>query len=111
MAWKATGILMADLADGAMREGWVADEPVLLIRHGTNVLAFQGRCPHEGGTLADGELQPGRVVCPLHGATFEVPSGTIVADPDGVTPPSGDVPSLRVYPARVVGGSVEVDLG
>ncbi len=111
MAWKGTGVSMTELADGAMREGFAGEEPVLLIRRGDRVLAFQGRCPHEGGTLADGELQTDRVVCPLHGATFEVPSGRILADPDGVTPPSGDVASLRVFPARVSAGAIEVDTG
>lgn len=111
MPWTRTGVALADLPEGKMHEGYAGEDPVLLVRFGNRVLAFQGRCPHEGGVLADGELQADRVVCPLHGATFELPAGRIVADPDGVTPPSGDVASLRVYPSRVTDGAIEVDTG
>lgn len=111
MPWKGTGVLLAELAEGTMREASVDEQHILLVRRGSEVLAYQGRCPHEGGTLADGELLPDRVICPLHGATFALPTGTIIADPDGITPPSGDVASLSVYPARVVSGRVEVDTG
>ncbi len=110
MPWKSTGISLADVADGSMREVFVGEQPVLLVRHGGAVLAFQGRCPHEGGVLADGTLEADRLICPLHGATFAVPGGRILADPDGITPPSGDVDSLVAFPTRTTSGGIEVDL-
>ena len=110
MGWTATGIASEDLAEGTMREVLLSDEPIMLVRHRGTGLAYQGRCPHEGGVLADGEFREECVVCPLHGATFSIPSGQIVADPDGVRPPSGEVGSLATHPVRVTAGLVEVNL-
>lgn len=93
-----------------MKDAQLGGRAVLLLAYRGKIAAFQGRCPHEEGVLAEGTLDGGKVVCPLHGATYDATSGTIVADPDGVVPPSGDVPSLRVYPVRITGGEVEVDL-
>ncbi len=94
-----------------MRKALVDDRPILLLRRTDALFAFQGRCPHEGGVLANGTLERDRVICPLHGAAFAIPGGTLLTDPDGIAPPSGDVPSLTSYPARVTSGTVEVDLG
>jgi nitrite reductase/ring-hydroxylating ferredoxin subunit len=110
MAWTRTGVKSAELPNGAMRDAQVNGTAILLLNLRGQIAAFQGRCPHEEGVLADGTLENDRVVCPLHGATFEVPSGTIVADPDGITPPSGDVPSLRRFPVRVADSEIEVDV-
>jgi nitrite reductase/ring-hydroxylating ferredoxin subunit len=110
MTWRRLGLAAASVPEGTMRDVDVDGRAVLVLRQGGQLFAFQGRCPHEEGTLAEGSLEPGQVVCPLHGATFAVPSGQILADPDGVRPPSGDVPSLRTFPTRLVAGEVEVDL-
>ncbi|MQA91903.1 MAG: Rieske 2Fe-2S domain-containing protein [Gemmatimonas sp.] len=40
-----------------------------------DLFAVQSRCPHRGGLLADGLLGDGKIVCPLHGYTFELTSG------------------------------------
>ncbi|HEV8643771.1 MAG TPA: Rieske (2Fe-2S) protein [Methylomirabilota bacterium] len=58
-------------------------------------------CPHEGGPLADGWLEGQTVVCPWHGFDYDLETGTCRVDPDL---------AISVYPVRVVGGAVEVDL-
>jgi uncharacterized membrane protein/nitrite reductase/ring-hydroxylating ferredoxin subunit len=47
---------------------------------------FEDRCPHRGGSLADGCLVDGTVQCPWHGSQFEVKTGRVVAGPakDGI---------------------------
>ena len=42
---------------------------------------FDDRCPHRGGSLADGCLVDGTVQCPWHGSQFEVRTGRVVAGP------------------------------
>jgi uncharacterized membrane protein/nitrite reductase/ring-hydroxylating ferredoxin subunit len=42
---------------------------------------FDDRCPHRGGSLADGCLVDGTVQCPWHGSQFEVKTGRVVAGP------------------------------
>lgn len=43
--------------------------------------AFDDRCPHRGGSLADGVLMCGTVQCPWHGSQFEVRTGEVRAGP------------------------------
>jgi uncharacterized membrane protein/nitrite reductase/ring-hydroxylating ferredoxin subunit len=43
--------------------------------------AFDDRCTHKGGTLADGALICGTVQCPWHGSQFDVTSGAVQAGP------------------------------
>ena len=65
--------------------------------------AIDNVCTHDGGTLGEGELDDRCVECPRHGARFDLFSGEVKALP-AVYP-------VNAYPAREVGGTVEVDLG
>ena len=111
MAWSKTGIAYGAFPPGTMREVDLEGTPVLLVRLAADVHAVGAICSHEGGILADGTLAANRVTCPVHGAAFDVRSGHVLADPDGVEPPAGQIDALTRYPTRVVDGFVEVDLG
>lgn len=39
------------------------------------VFATQAYCPHKQGPLADGVIGAGKVICPLHGARFDLRTG------------------------------------
>ena len=52
----ATGIPLADLADGAMLLGHADGQAVLLARRGDDVFAIGATCTHYGGPLAEGLL-------------------------------------------------------
>jgi nitrite reductase/ring-hydroxylating ferredoxin subunit len=110
MAWLPTGVAFGAFPPGSMREVHLAETSVLLVRISESVRATEAICPHEGGILADGSLSGSRVVCPVHGATFDALTGRVLADPDGVEPPQGAVEPLRTYPTRVVDGLIEVSL-
>ncbi len=43
--------------------------------HADQVFATQERCPHLGGPLADGLIDQGAVICPLHDRTYDLRSG------------------------------------
>ena len=58
-------------------------------------------CPHEDGPLSEGWLEGGAVVCPWHGFDFDLANGRCRVD---------EALSIAVYPVRVVGDSVEIDL-
>lgn len=68
---------------------------------GGRVYATSPVCPHEDGPLADGWIEGGAVVCPWHGFDFDLATGECLVDRDL---------AISVYPARVNGSSVEVDL-
>jgi 3-phenylpropionate/trans-cinnamate dioxygenase ferredoxin subunit len=66
------------LPEGSMTKVTIGNRTVLLARLGGEVYALDNKCPHMGGSLADGKLEDGLVVCPRHGATFEIKTGKLV---------------------------------
>jgi nitrite reductase/ring-hydroxylating ferredoxin subunit/uncharacterized membrane protein len=54
---------------------------IALARTKDGFCAFQDRCPHRGGSLADGVLICGTVQCLWHGSQFEVQTGEVRAGP------------------------------
>jgi len=64
--------------------------------------AISDVCTHDDGPLGDGELDGFEIVCPRHGARFDVRNGKVTALPAVI-----DIPA---YPVRVVNGSIELGL-
>lgn len=61
-------------------------ESVLLLREGDQVKGWYNQCPHAGRRLdyAPGQFLRagnGELVCPVHGATFELAAGSCTAGP------------------------------
>src|SRR5206468_629020 len=54
---------------------------VAVFRCGNQLYALQNRCPHAGGSLADGTVEGDEVICPLHGYRFNIRTGACVTDP------------------------------
>ena len=66
------------------------------------LFAIADTCSHDNGPLGDGELDGHEIVCPRHGARFDVQSGKALHYPAVV-----DIPA---YPVRVVDGNIQVGL-
>jgi nitrite reductase/ring-hydroxylating ferredoxin subunit len=64
--------------------------------------AIDDTCSHMGGPLGDGQLDGTHVLCPWHGARFEVTSGAVLS------PPAGR--SVCRYNTRVEGAAVLVEI-
>lgn len=64
----------------------VGDRRIVLARTEHGYVAFDDRCTHKGGSLADGVLICGTVECPWHGSQFDVCSGSVRSGParDGI---------------------------
>ena len=77
----SSGIARAELADGAMLQGHVAGEPVLLARRGGAIFAVDALCTHYHGALKDGVLDGATVRCPLHHACFDLATGEALHAP------------------------------
>lgn len=54
---------------------------VVLVRYNTHVYCVSDVCTHDGGTLGDGELEDHCLVCPRHGAKFDVRTGAATCMP------------------------------
>ena len=75
---------------------------IVLARTEDGYAAFDDRCTHKGGSLADGVLICGTVQCPWHGSQFQVRDGSVKAGP------AKD--PIEAYPVRERDGRVWLDL-
>jgi 3-phenylpropionate/trans-cinnamate dioxygenase ferredoxin subunit len=57
-------------------------------------------CSHDDGPVGEGEIEEFEIICPRHGAHFDVRSGEVLSLPAIV-----DIPA---YPVRVRDGQIEV---
>lgn len=75
---------------------------VLLCNVDGELYAVEDVCTHDGGALDQGTLDGRCIVCPRHGATFDVETGA------ALTPPA--VMPVRTFTVRVEDDSVMVEL-
>lgn len=75
---------------------------ILLCNVDGNLYAIEDVCTHDGGPLDQGTLEGECVVCPRHGATFDVRTGDVVTLP-AVVP-------LMTFAVNVEGDDVYVDV-
>ena len=54
---------------------------VLVMLDGGKIFCVEDLCTHDGGTLGDGELEGDCLVCPRHGAKFDVRTGDAICMP------------------------------
>lgn len=59
----------------------IQDRFIVLVRFDDGVYCVEDVCTHDGGTLGDGELDGHCLVCPRHGAKFDVRNGDAVCMP------------------------------
>src|SRR6516164_7395820 len=79
----------------------IRSTPTFLINGQRVICATSPTCPHEDGPLAEGWLEGDAVICPWHGYDFALATGACRVAP-GLT--------VAVYPVRVNGTAVEIDL-
>jgi anthranilate 1,2-dioxygenase ferredoxin component len=75
--------------------GWA----VLVVRDGQEFHALMDRCTHQAAKLSPGRIRRGAVMCPLHGARFEVATGRCIG---------AAYADLRRFDLRVTEGTIEV---
>lgn len=80
----------------------VEDRFVVLVRVDDDYFCIDDLCTHDGGTLGDGELKGNCLVCPRHGAEFDVRTG------DAVTMPATE--ATVAHEVKVEGDQISVKL-
>ena len=78
----------------------VAGKEILLCHTGEGIYAVDNLCTHAAQRLSEGKLKGCRVLCPLHGAGFDVRDGSALSRPASVP--------LVTYPVRVEGDSISL---
>jgi nitrite reductase (NADH) small subunit len=65
-----------DIPIGQGRCFIIKDEEIAVFRsRNGKITAMDNKCPHRGGPLADGIIDEGKVICPLHGHKFNLKTG------------------------------------
>ena len=65
----------SDFAEGKVNALSVGEKQVALVRQRGALSALDGRCPHQGGPLGEGNICEGALRCPWHGYDFELKTG------------------------------------
>ncbi len=64
--------------------------------------ALDNTCTHRGGPLAEGTIAGYEVICPWHGATYDIRTGEVLAPPA--------LRGVARYGVRVTGTDIEVEV-
>ena len=93
-----------ELPPGRMKIVHAGELAVGVYNIGGELYAIEDRCSHDDGPLCEGDWDPdeGVVVCPRHGANFDIRSG------DALTLPAFE--PVETFPVRVDDGLVRVEL-
>jgi 3-phenylpropionate/trans-cinnamate dioxygenase ferredoxin subunit len=88
------------LQEGEPQVLYTDDYAIAVFRVGDDHYAVEDVCTHDGGELAGGDVEGCQVICPRHGARFDLKTGA------ALTPPAYEaIPTFKV---RVEGGTVQV---
>lgn len=92
---------LSDLPAGSAQRVEIDGRVIAVFNVGGEILAIDDTCTHEAAPLSEGTVCEGRVVCPWHGAEFDLRTG------EAVTPPASE--NVRAYAVSVSDGEVFVE--
>jgi nitrite reductase/ring-hydroxylating ferredoxin subunit len=91
-----------ELAPGQAKRVEAQGKRIALFNRDGAYHAIEDTCPHRGGPLSEGQVEGNVVICPWHGAKFNITTGDVLGPPA-----RAGVASFRI---RVSGSDVEVEL-
>ena len=80
----------------------LGDKPIVIFNIAGQFFAIGDVCSHDDGPLGDGVIEGNNVVCPRHGAEFDVRTGKAMTMPAVI-----DIPS---YPVQIRGGTIFIGI-
>ena len=92
---------VADVPPGTTHKVTVDGNPVLLCNCDGGIYAIEDVCTHDGGELDQGELEECRIMCPRHGAYFDVRTGAALTLP-AILP-------VATYAVRIDGDDIYIE--
>jgi nitrite reductase/ring-hydroxylating ferredoxin subunit len=91
---------LAEIPVGSMRAVTLSGREIVICHTREGLYALDNVCSHAHARMCEGRLRATRIVCPLHGASFDIRDGKVLGPP-AVVP-------LPTFPVRVVEGTIEV---
>lgn len=80
----------------------LGDKPIVIFNIAGQYFAIGDICTHDDGPLGDGVLEGNNIVCPRHGAEFDVRTGQAMQMPAVI-----DIPA---YPVQIQDGKIFVGI-
>ncbi len=93
----------SELPEGGKLSCEVADRYIVLVRKDGTVYCIDDVCTHDGGPLGDGDLDDHCLVCPRHGAKFDIRTGAAVCMPA--------TEATAAYPVKIEGDDIYIQIG
>ncbi len=75
---------------------------IVLFNIGGEYFAIENECSHDGAPIGDGEIEDMAIICPRHGARFDIATGKVLS-----LPAVEDIPA---YPTRIVGNRIQIGI-
>lgn len=91
---------LGELGDGERIFFDYAGIPVVLMLISGEYFALQDCCTHDDGPLGDGDIEDHQIICPRHGARFDVRTGKALTLPA--------VKEVSAFPVRLVEDMIQV---
>lgn len=80
----------------------VKGKSIVIFNLAGKLFAIGDICSHDNGPVGDGEIEGTEIICPRHGARFDIRTGKATSLPAVV-----DIPA---YPVRVVDGMIQIGI-
>ena len=81
----------SDIPDPGKAVFEVEDRFVVVFHLDGAFYALDDCCTHDGGPLGEGEIEGFQIICPRHGARFDIHTGQVMAMPAVTPTPAHDV--------------------
>ena len=91
-----------DLPSGERLFVEIDQYPIVIFNIAGQYYAIADLCSHDDGPLGEGDIDGIEVICPRHGARFDIRTGRVLALPAVV-----DIPA---YPVLVLDGEIQVGI-
>jgi 3-phenylpropionate/trans-cinnamate dioxygenase ferredoxin component len=89
-----------DLPNGERLFIEISGQAIVLFNIAGSFFAIADVCSHDNGPLGDGEIEDHQIICPRHGARFDVRDGKVVSLPA--------VKAISAFPVRIENGFIEI---
>jgi nitrite reductase/ring-hydroxylating ferredoxin subunit len=87
-----------DLNKPFIKKVKIADKSICIVGYNGELFAVSSVCPHQGFDLSSGWCENGKIICPLHGYSFDLQTG------------KGSEDYLKTYAVKIQDNSVYVGI-
>jgi 3-phenylpropionate/trans-cinnamate dioxygenase ferredoxin subunit len=93
---------VGDVQPGSRKILEVEGEFIAIFNVGGQYYAIEDVCSHDDGPVAEGDLEGYEIVCPRHGAHFDIRDGRVLSFP-AITP-------IRSFPVKLEGNDILIEI-